>query len=86
MSNYNIIVVGGGASGMMAAGRAAELGKKVLLLEKMKFPGLKLGLTGKGRCNITNTASIGDFLSSITANSDFLSYSIKYCFCYLSKC
>lgn len=74
MSNHDIIVVGGGASGMMAAGRAAELGAKVLLLEKMKFPGLKLGITGKGRCNITNTASIDDFVEKIQPNGEFLRY------------
>ena len=51
---YDVIVIGGGASGMMAAGRAAELGKKVLLLEKNKNLGEKLKITGGGRCNITN--------------------------------
>jgi predicted Rossmann fold flavoprotein len=52
--NYDLIVVGGGASGMMAAGRAAELGKKVLLIEKNKKLGEKLRISGGGRCNITN--------------------------------
>ena len=56
MLKYDVIVIGGGAAGMMAAGHAAELGKKVLLLEKMQYPGRKLGITGKGRCNITNTS------------------------------
>jgi predicted Rossmann fold flavoprotein len=51
---YDVIVIGGGASGMMAAGRAAELGKKVLLLEKNKQLGEKLKISGGGRCNITN--------------------------------
>jgi predicted Rossmann fold flavoprotein len=51
---YDVIVVGGGASGMMAAGRAAERGKRVLLLEKNSGLGAKLGITGGGRCNITN--------------------------------
>ncbi|MSR71209.1 MAG: NAD(P)/FAD-dependent oxidoreductase [Candidatus Taylorbacteria bacterium] len=51
---YDVIVIGGGASGMIAAGRAAELGKKVLLLEKNKGLGKKLLITGGGRCNITN--------------------------------
>ena len=49
-----MIVIGGGASGLMAAGRAAECGKKVLLLEKNKKLGEKLGISGGGRCNITN--------------------------------
>lgn len=51
---YDLIVVGGGASGMMAAGRAAERGLKVLLLEKNKSLGKKLRISGGGRCNITN--------------------------------
>ncbi|MEK7631312.1 MAG: aminoacetone oxidase family FAD-binding enzyme [Patescibacteria group bacterium] len=51
---YDVIVVGGGAAGMMAAGRAAERGKRVLLLEKNVRLGQKLSITGGGRCNITN--------------------------------
>lgn len=51
---YDVIVIGGGASGMMAAGRAAERGKRVLLLEKNAHLGVKLSITGGGRCNITN--------------------------------
>jgi len=54
MAEYDVIVVGGGASGLMAAGRAAEMGKRVLLLEKNKKLGEKLGISGGGRCNITN--------------------------------
>ncbi|MDD5040781.1 MAG: aminoacetone oxidase family FAD-binding enzyme, partial [Patescibacteria group bacterium] len=51
---YDLIVIGGGPAGMMAAGRAAELGAHVLLLEKRDRTGIKLSITGKGRCNITN--------------------------------
>jgi predicted Rossmann fold flavoprotein len=51
---YDVIVIGGGASGMMAAGRAASLGKRVLLLEKNPKLGEKLRISGGGRCNITN--------------------------------
>lgn len=51
---YDLIVVGGGASGLMAAGRAAERGKRVLLLEKNRKLGEKLRISGGGRCNITN--------------------------------
>jgi predicted Rossmann fold flavoprotein len=51
---FDVIVVGGGASGLMAAGRAAELGKRVLLLEKNRALGEKLKITGGGRCNVTN--------------------------------
>ncbi len=52
--HYDVAVIGGGPAGMMAAGRAGELGKKVVLLEKNKELGEKLLLTGNGRCNITN--------------------------------
>jgi len=51
---YDLIVIGGGPAGMMAAGRAAENGSSVLLLEKNQRLGIKLLATGKGRCNITN--------------------------------
>ena len=51
---YDLIVVGGGASGMMAAGRAGERGLSVLLLEKNKQLGNKLSISGNGRCNILN--------------------------------
>jgi predicted Rossmann fold flavoprotein len=53
-TSYDVIVIGGGASGMMAAGRAAERGKKVLLIEKNATLGNKLKISGGGRCNITN--------------------------------
>ena len=72
MKNYDVIVIGGGASGLMAAGQSALLGKRVLLLEKMHRPGRKLGITGKGRCNITNTASENDFIKGIKPNGRFL--------------
>ena len=53
-THYDVIVIGAGASGMMAAGRAAERGKKVLLLERNKRVGEKLRISGGGRCNICN--------------------------------
>ncbi|MBI5604845.1 MAG: NAD(P)/FAD-dependent oxidoreductase [Deltaproteobacteria bacterium] len=71
-SIYDIIVIGAGASGMMAAGRAAESGARVLLLEKMDRAGLKLGITGKGRCNLTNLGDMQTFLESYKPDGRFL--------------
>ncbi len=70
--NYQIIVVGAGASGMMAAGRAAELGAKVLLLEKMERPGKKILITGNGRCNLSNSRDIDSFITQFGPNGRFL--------------
>ncbi len=72
MSTYDLIVIGGGPAGILAAGRAAEKGAKVLLLEKMREPGRKLKITGKGRCNITNSAPAGEFLKHVYPNAKFL--------------
>lgn len=72
MTKYDAIIVGAGAAGLLAAGRAAELGGKVLLLEKMKQEGRKLLITGKGRCNITNDASIEEFIKHVFPNGRFL--------------
>lgn len=56
----NIIVVGGGAAGMLAAYFAAEAGNKVVLLEKNEKLGKKIYITGKGRCNLTNACDVED--------------------------
>ncbi|MBI5586613.1 MAG: NAD(P)/FAD-dependent oxidoreductase [Deltaproteobacteria bacterium] len=69
---FDVVVIGGGASGLMAAGRAAECGASVLLLEKMARLGLKLGITGKGRCNLTNLGDITTFLKSYAPDGKFL--------------
>ncbi len=66
------IVIGGGAAGMMAAGRAAERGVEVLLLEKMERTGRKIGISGKGRCNLGNSAPLADFISHFGKNGNFL--------------
>jgi len=70
---YDLIVIGGGPSGMMAAGRAAELGARVLLLEKNKHLGEKLKITGGGRCNITNAEfNVRTFLGNFPQSKEFL--------------
>ena len=70
---YDCIVVGGGASGMMAAGVAAENGKRVLILEKNQSLGEKLKITGGGRCNITNAEEdLRTLLKSYDSSADFL--------------
>lgn len=68
----DIIVVGGGASGMMAAVTAGEAGASVVLLEKMEKPGRKINITGKGRCNITNDRPASEALAAVPGNSRFL--------------
>lgn len=72
MQPRKIIIVGGGAAGLMAAGQAAIAGVRVLVLEKMDRPALKLGITGKGRCNITNIAEVGEFISHFGKTGVFL--------------
>ncbi len=72
MNKYDVIIVGAGPAGLLAAGRAAELGRTVLLLEKMRTEGRKLLITGKGRCNITNNAEIDEFITHVFPNGRFL--------------
>ena len=72
MNEFDVIVVGAGPAGLMAAGRSAELGNKVLVLEKMERAGRKLLITGKGRCNVTNAAGIGEFINKVYPNGRFL--------------
>ena len=77
MKKYGLIVIGGGPAGIMAAGRAGERGLKVLLLEKMRSPGRKLLITGKGRCNITNNAPISEFIKHVHPNGRFLKHALS---------
>ena len=72
-----IIVVGGGAAGIMAAIRAAEGGAHVTLLEKMPQLGRKLRITGKGRCNLTNAADVAEVVKNIPGNGKFLFSALK---------
>ncbi len=67
--DYDVIVVGGGAAGLMAAVVAAERCRRVLLLEKMDQAGRKLRITGKGRCNLTNTNTLRDTLPHIGSST-----------------
>ena len=66
------IVIGGGPAGMIAAVTTAEQGNSVTILEKMEDLGKKLLITGKGRCNITNSAEMEDFMKNIPENAKFL--------------
>jgi predicted Rossmann fold flavoprotein len=72
-----IIVVGAGPAGMMAAIRAQELGQEVTLFEKNAYLGAKLILSGKGRCNLTNTADLASFLSRFPPQGQFLRDAFK---------
>ena len=73
------IIVGGGAAGMMAAITAANLGKKVTLIERNEKMGRKIGITGKGRCNVTNDCDAEEFFLNVAVNPKFL-YSAFYTF------
>ena len=69
---YDTLIVGAGAAGLMAGITAARRGQKVLLLEKMERPGRKLLITGKGRCNVTNCCTVEDFMNNVLSNKRFL--------------
>lgn len=68
----DVIVIGAGPAGLLAAGRAAQKGASVLILEKMRKEGRKLLITGKGRCNITNSAPVSEFIKHVFPNGRFL--------------
>ncbi|MEA2110988.1 MAG: NAD(P)/FAD-dependent oxidoreductase [Campylobacterota bacterium] len=76
MMTYDVIVVGAGAAGMMAAITAARRGKAVLLLEKLSKIGAKLKATGGGRCNLTNTLSNADFMARFGREGRFMTESL----------
>ncbi len=79
MNKYDVIIVGGGAAGMMAASRASTRHKRVLLIERNKRLGTKILITGKGRCNITNDCDIEELLNQTCRNKHFM-YSAYYTF------
>ena len=70
--HYDVVVIGGGAAGLMAAGTAARVGNKVLLLEKMEKPARKVRITGKGRCNLTNARPAEEFAENVRTNAEWL--------------
>ena len=72
MINTDIVIIGGGAAGMMAAAKAAEAGCTVTLLERNAFCGKKINITGKGRCNMTNMRPWTDFSQHIHPSANFL--------------
>ena len=73
----DVLVVGGGAAGMMAALQAAWAGARVILLEKNEKLGKKIYITGKGRCNVTNTADLHDFFAQVPRNPRFLNAAVR---------
>ncbi|HQS65726.1 MAG TPA: NAD(P)/FAD-dependent oxidoreductase [Sulfuricurvum sp.] len=75
--SFDVIVVGGGAAGLIAAITAARLGKKVLLLEKLSQIAAKLKATGGGRCNMTNTLSNEEFMSRFGRDGRFMTPALK---------
>ena len=76
-SKFHIAVIGGGAAGIMAAIVAAQNGAQVTLLEKTNRLGRKLSITGKGRCNLTNTADVAEVVKNLPGNGKFLFSALK---------
>ena len=74
---YDVIIVGAGAAGLIAAGRASRGGGKVLLVERMRQPGRKLLITGKGRCNITHDAPESVYYKNTFPNGRFLKHAFN---------
>ena len=71
MRTYDVVIVGAGAAGLMAAGTAASQGFRTLLIEKMEKPARKVRITGKGRCNLTNEKPLDEFLTKVRVNQPF---------------
>lgn len=67
----NVLVIGGGAAGLLAGIAAAQSGAKTVILEKMRRPGKKILITGKGRCNITNNCDLQEIIKTYPATAAF---------------
>ncbi len=67
-----VVVIGAGAAGLFAAGQAAKAGAEVILIEKNSFPGKKLNITGKGRCNVTNNCTFDELIANVPQNPRFM--------------
>ena len=76
-NNYDIVVIGAGPAGLIAAIESKTATNKVCILEKMHKPAMKLKITGKGRCNITNNADLNTFLKKFGKNGRFLKYAFS---------
>ncbi len=72
MSKETVVIIGGGAAGLMAAYALSKKDKKVYILDKNKYPARKVRITGKGRCNITNIADMDEIMENIPRNKRFL--------------
>ncbi|MGN1411758.1 MAG: NAD(P)/FAD-dependent oxidoreductase [Oscillospiraceae bacterium] len=70
--NFDVIIIGGGASGSIAGITSARLGKRVAIIEKNGFIGKKINITGKGRCNVTNNCSNDELIKNIPRNPKFM--------------
>ena len=75
----DVVVIGGGPAGLFSAAIAAKKGNKVILIDKNDVIARKLRITGKGRCNVTNSADISDFIGNVCSNPNFM-YSAFYSF------
>jgi predicted Rossmann fold flavoprotein len=75
MREYDIIIIGAGPAGLIGTIEAYREGVSICILEKMPIPAIKLRLSGKGRCNITNSTDLKDFISHFGKNGNFLKYS-----------
>ena len=73
-NQYDIVIIGAGPAGLIAAIESCKSSAKILILEKMHNPALKLRISGKGRCNITNDAVLEDFISHFGKNGRFLKF------------